>query len=651
MESTTGDLIAVQPEQRSPGIVKRRPNRDPLLIAILGTAFGLAVLVVSISIFWGSGPVIAEIPWYIPMVASYVSLTTLCLAFLALGRYQVLRDPVSFWSGAGFASLGIGQLFYVLSWPGLMSDGGALIADLTNTPALITDLNLTILGGFLLAAVLVRWPGKKALAGQRGLGVVAGWLLIVTLIFSLIVSFEEFLPVLVRTDGTFTPLLRVSIVLLLFLFAAGSFLSTRHYLRSRDALAGYVAFAQMTLVFLLLMTLVGGKRYDLWWYLQRLIGVSGYLVALFGLLFEYVRLIRRERESEARYRQLTEALPQMIWTCTADGLCDYLSPQWIAYTGIPEPPQLGQGWLGQLHPQDRQPVAEAWRAATTSAEKFDIEFRVRRHDGRYRWFKTQALPIRDLDGRVHRWFGSCTDIEEQKRHAALLERSNRDLQNFTAVASHDLQEPLRKIEALGDAVLEGASKLDERQYDLILRMRKSAQQMRDMVNGLLQLSLLSTDIHPFQPVDLGQVMAAVLEGLDEQIRQSGGAVEAGELPVIEANPVQMHRLLQHLIENALKFQKPGGEPRIKIFSQPQPPPGTVQILVEDNGIGFDEAHAGHLFEPFKRLVGKNQSRYDGSGMGLAICRWIVERHGGEITASSKSGQGTTFIVTLPIRLK
>jgi hypothetical protein len=239
-----------------------------LLLAILGTAIGLGVLVASIVIFWGSGPVIAEIPWYIPVVASFSSLTTLCVAYLALGRFQVLRDQISFWVGAGFASLAIGQICYVLSWPGLMPDGSAFIARLPNTSALITYLNLTLLGGFLLAAVLIPWPGKQALVGPRGLGVVAAWLLFVTLIFGLLVSFEQVLPVLVRTDGTFSPLIRGLIVFLLSLFAAGSVLSTRYYLRSQDALAGYIAFAQMALVFILLMTIIGGKRFDLWWYFR-----------------------------------------------------------------------------------------------------------------------------------------------------------------------------------------------------------------------------------------------------------------------------------------------------------------------------------------------------------------------------------------------
>jgi PAS domain S-box-containing protein len=577
------------------------------------------------------------------------------VAFLALGRYQVLRDPVSFWVGLGFASLGIGHVFHVLTWPGLLPGGRATIARFANTSAFITELNLTILGVFLLAAVLIRWPGKQSLAGRGGLGAVAAWLCFVTLTFIFFISFEQSLPVLVSADGAFTPLALGLAVFLLFLFAAGSILSTRYYLHSRDALAGYVAFAQMALVFMILMTFVGGKRYDLWWYTQRVIAVSAIVIVLLGLLSEYVRLLRRERESETRYRQLTESLPQLIWTCTAQGLCDYLSPQWIAYTGLPEASQLDLGWLEQLHPEDHQSVISAWDAATATGKTFDTEFRLRRHDGTFRWFKTLALPIGALDGQITKWFGSCTDIEDRKRaeealqkYTGELERANRDLQNFTILASHDLQEPLRKIEVIGDAVLEDSSNLNERQFDRILRMRRSAQQMRNMLNGLLQLSLLSETSQPVQPVDLRQTLIEILAEFDERIRQAGGKVEAGDLPVIDADPLQMRRLLQHLIENALKFQPPGGKPRIKVFSQ-QITPASVQILIEDNGIGFDEAHAGHLFEPFERLVGKNQLEYDGIGMGLAICRWIVEHHGGEITASGKIGQGATFTITFPVR--
>jgi PAS domain-containing protein len=265
---------------------------------------------VGMAIFLGSGSVIAEIPWAIPMVAAFVAQTGLCVAFLALGRFQVLRDPLSFWAGLGFASLSVGHIFHVLAWPGLLPGKRSVIARLPNTPALITDLNLTLFGGFLLAAVLLPWPGKQALAGRRWLGVVAIWLFIVTLTFSLLVSFEQDLPVLVDPDGTFTPLALGLAAFPLLLFAAGSLLSTRPYLRSGDALAGYVAIAQTALVFIILIALLGGKRYDLWWYLQRMIVICVYLIIMFGLLSEYVRLLRRERESEQRYRGLFETMQE-----------------------------------------------------------------------------------------------------------------------------------------------------------------------------------------------------------------------------------------------------------------------------------------------------------------------------------------------------
>jgi signal transduction histidine kinase len=195
-------------------------------------------------------------------------------------------------------------------------------------------------------------------------------------------------------------------------------------------------------------------------------------------------------------------------------------------------------------------------------------------------------------------------------------------------------------------ILEESTNVTERQRDQLTRLRKSAERMRTMVDGLLQLSRLSTHAHPFQPVDLSLIMQEVLADLEIQIKRTGGVVEVGDLPVIHADPLQMQQLLQNLIGNALKFQPPGGKPRVKVSSC-QPTPESVQILVHDNGIGFDKEYIGRLFQPFRRLVGR--SEYEGSGMGLAISRKIVERHGGEITVRSQSGHGASFTITLPIK--
>jgi signal transduction histidine kinase len=175
-------------------------------------------------------------------------------------------------------------------------------------------------------------------------------------------------------------------------------------------------------------------------------------------------------------------------------------------------------------------------------------------------------------------------------------------------------------------------------------MQQSAGRMRVMVDGLLQLSRLSTQAQPFQRVDLCQIVQEVLSDLEAQIRRTAGVVEVGELPTLKADPLQMRQLFQNLIGNALKFQPPGQAPRVKVSSSPLGP-WSVQIWVEDNGIGFDLEKAEQLFQPFKRLVGK--SEYEGTGLGLAICRRIVERHGGEISVRSQVGRGTTFAVTMP----
>jgi PAS domain S-box-containing protein len=244
------------------------------------------------------------------------------------------------------------------------------------------------------------------------------------------------------------------------------------------------------------------------------------------------------------------------------------------------------------------------------------------------------------------------DITERKRSEAVLEvytkeleRSNRDLQEFAFVASHDLQEPLRKIEAFGNLILEEAANLTGSQRDQFERMRESAGRMRKMVDGLLQLSRLTTHAQPFQPVDLYEIAQEVISDLELLITQTGGKVEVGELPTIKADALQMRQLLQNLIGNALKFQPPGGKPEVKVFSR-QNSPASTQIVVQDNGIGFNQDLAERIFQPFKRLVGR--SEYEGSGIGLAIARRIVERHGGEITVRSIPSQGTEFTVTLPI---
>ncbi len=241
--------------------------------------------------------------------------------------------------------------------------------------------------------------------------------------------------------------------------------------------------------------------------------------------------------------------------------------------------------------------------------------------------------------------------------AAELQRSNQELERFASVASHDLQEPLRKIQAFGDRLQSKMGHLlDETGREYLSRMRAAAARMRTLIDDLLAFSRVGTQAQKLAPVDLGHEARHVVSDLEARIQQADGRVEVGSLATVHADPLQMRQLLQNLIANGLKFHRPGVPPVVRVegrFLDGNAPDGdsrtepSYEITVSDNGIGFEEVYLDRIFELFQRLHGRNE--YEGTGIGLAICRKIVERHGGTITARSTPGQGATFIVNLPAR--
>ena len=269
------------------------------------------------------------------------------------------------------------------------------------------------------------------------------------------------------------------------------------------------------------------------------------------------------------------------------------------------------------------------------------------------------------------------DITERKQSAEALEikaaelaRSNAELEQFAFVASHDLQEPLRKIRAFGDRLkTKYEAALPEEGTDYLGRMQNAAARMQTLINDLLTFSRVISRTEPFALLDLGQITREVLGDLEVRIEKTGAEVVVGELPQIEADALQLRQLLQNLIGNALKFQPPNAKPRVEIsgrmvagrggvlpdFQETDLPrtvfapeePLFVQLTVKDNGIGFDEKYLDRIFAVFQRLHGRQE--YEGTGIGLAVCRRIVDRHRGSITARSRLGEGATFVVTLPVR--
>jgi PAS domain S-box-containing protein len=238
-----------------------------------------------------------------------------------------------------------------------------------------------------------------------------------------------------------------------------------------------------------------------------------------------------------------------------------------------------------------------------------------------------------------------TQVQEALQlRAAQLEHSNQELEQFAAVASHDLQEPLRKIRTFGERLVErSGSALDARARDYLGRMQGAAQRMSVLIDDLLTLSRVTMEPRAYASVNLHTTLQGVLSDLEVQVEETQGTVELDGLPTLEADSLQMRQLLQNLIGNALKFRREGVPPRVQVTGRTNG--DQVEVTVQDNGIGFDERYRDRIFNVFQRLHGR--AVYPGTGIGLALCRRIVERHGGSIEAHGTPGVGTRIEVVLP----
>jgi PAS domain S-box-containing protein len=350
--------------------------------------------------------------------------------------------------------------------------------------------------------------------------------------------------------------------------------------------------------------------------------------------------------SEARFRQLADAMPQIVWTARADGSIDYYNEQWYDFTGFSRDDFGDATWSRILHPDDLDWTRQEWHSAVASAKPFEVACRFwDRRENRWRWFMSRARPVRTADETITKWFGSCTDIDDQKRLEEELRSANKDLEQFAYSASHDLQEPLRSVKIYSELLSNVyGGQLQGEALEFLRFLHGGATRMEMLVRDLLAYTQATHVESNAGIADAGEAFQHVVDNLAASISQTGATVSAGPLPRVRIHPAHLQQILQNLSGNAVKYHRPGIPPVVHVTAEQQN--GDCLFAVRDNGIGVPAEYRERIFGLFKRL--HNNDQYSGTGIGLAICKRIVDRYHGRIWVESGPEGGSVFLFTIPV---
>lgn len=399
---------------------------------------------------------------------------------------------------------------------------------------------------------------------------------------------------------------------------------------------------------------------------------------MLGSMMDLTDLKKAEAEISSNIQQrefLAESMPLIVLTAHADLTVNFINREFTEYTGLGVKDGLVGGWHSVIHPQDLEPLMTRWKKAITTKKEFEQEIRLLHHSGGYHWALFRAKARLEGANELLGWVITIIDINAQKvlnetlerkvkerteelqRINEALESSNHDLQQFASVASHDLQEPLRKIHMFSKLVRDkhiAALPDDAKLY--LEKIMQSSGRMKSIITNVLNFSRLSAEDNNFEIVDLEDIVMDLLEDLEITIRERNATIRIDSTHQLEVIRGQIRQVFQNLVSNSLKFSKPDVPPVITIsseivaeksFTSPKTKGGGFcRITVKDNGIGFEEKFRENIFALFHRLHSKD--RYEGTGIGLAIVKKIVEKHSGIITANSATGQGATFTLVLPV---
>lgn len=649
---------------------------------------------------WRSGgTVLGGIHCYLHTVLQWVCVA-IGVATMGVGfvHYVVKRDGAALLVIVGLYLAALVELLYILAADGMLISGVNLEWLLPALWSVSRLVRVLLLGGVCLL-MLTRVRHRLTIAPRALLSS----LLIGSLLFLSLGAFLIYLLSFGSTTAGGAGRLQIIHILTLLLFMVVGIVVFPRFYRQFPS---YTALALITTavpdVMAQVHTLVAGRElFDAHFHVAVIFKTIGYVLPLIGLVADYYRSYEEEGEAVGKFREAEQRLKtrlleledstqrlvedesereaaekafRVLDRAIAASSCGiiitdprelanqiiYVNPAFERITGYAAEEAIGRN-LDFLYAQEKeQPAAQEVADAIADARECRVIIRNYRKDGRMIWSELDISPVPDENGLLSHYLGIMTDItdrvraeEEHKTFMAKLEHTNRELQDFVHVASHDLQEPLRKVQVFGDrlrAKCEPAIPKEGLMY--LERMQNSVRRMDRLIRDLLTYSRIGRKEQQFSQVNLNAVLRDVLSDLEVRVEETNGEVTSDELPTVEADPTQMRQLLQNLVGNALKFHRDGQPPQVKIWAehtvlpidgQPQP---HVQLYVKDNGIGFDEKYLERIFTVFQRLHTGNQ--YEGTGLGLTVCRKICERHGGRIAGKSNPGEGATFVVTLPL---
>ncbi|MBC7849919.1 MAG: PAS domain S-box protein [Chitinophagaceae bacterium] len=392
-------------------------------------------------------------------------------------------------------------------------------------------------------------------------------------------------------------------------------------------------------------------------------------IAMMGVCQDITEKLRIETElkaSEEYFNELASAMPQLVWVAGADGRVMYYNNRINEFEGISKNDDATYTWGPMLHDDDLPVTSKLWEEARKSGTMYEAKHRVKMKDGSYKWHLSRAFPQRDAEGQIVKWFGTATEIQSFKEQEQLLEQqvkartqelqwlnkslqqSNEDLQQFAHVASHDLKEPLRKIKIFSGRVEEDPeTKLSPQSKAFLAKVKSATARMNQMIEGVLSYSTFNSIDDRREPLNMNQLIREILDDLEIMVVQKQANVVYDNLHEINGSAVLIYQLFYNLLNNSLKFSRTDERLEIILTSEEIEVEGSphVRFVMRDNGIGFDQKDAAILFHTFSRLNSKDA--YEGTGLGLALCKKIVERHNGTIEADGIRNEGAVFTVTLP----